>query len=148
MPRETPALPSATRHPAAARQCHGCPTKQPSVSPAKEEAPPPNSASGEREKVPSRRRHGGASPGQGGLPKKLAGVFPPGKIGCVPCFGFLFAWSRYFSGDVTLSPPPGDSKGSLPGVAINQYPSFGSAVESSTLEATKVGSSPPFFALL
>ena len=46
-------LPSASRPPAAGRLCHACPTQQPSVSPAKERAPQPNSAGGECRKLPS-----------------------------------------------------------------------------------------------
>ena len=48
MPRFGTALLSATRPPEAARPCHARPTQQPSRSPAKEQAPTPNSASGER----------------------------------------------------------------------------------------------------
>ena len=47
-PRGTPAVPGATGPPAAARPRHVSPTQQPSVSPGKEEAPPPNLASGGR----------------------------------------------------------------------------------------------------
>ena len=46
-------LPTANRPPAAARPSHARPRKQPSLSPAKERAPTPNSASGERQKEPS-----------------------------------------------------------------------------------------------
>ena len=38
------------------RPCHGCPTRHPSVSPATERAPTPNSASEGRGKAPSRGR--------------------------------------------------------------------------------------------
>ena len=41
----TPALPSASGPPKTARACHGPPTQQPSRSPVKERASPPNSAS-------------------------------------------------------------------------------------------------------
>ena len=52
-PAEDRLLPIATAPPAAARPRHARPTQQPSVTPAKERAPKPNSASGERRKEPS-----------------------------------------------------------------------------------------------
>ena len=56
MPREAPALPSATRPLAAARPSHASPTRQPSMSLANEGAPQSNSASERRGKEPSRGR--------------------------------------------------------------------------------------------
>lgn len=41
-----PAIPSATRTPADARQYHAASTQLPSVPPAKQEATPPNSVNG------------------------------------------------------------------------------------------------------
>ena len=70
MLRGTPALPTATRPLKAARPRHACPTQQPPVSPSKEGAPQPNSATGGRRKTPSRGRpwNGGGSLGREGFP--------------------------------------------------------------------------------
>ena len=68
MPCGTPALPSATGPPRPARPRHARPTQQPSVSPANEGAPTPNSPGVEGGKVPSRGRVA-RSPGGGGHKK-------------------------------------------------------------------------------
>ena len=56
IPRSASALACSAGPPAPPRSCHGRPTHQPSVSPAKERAPTLSSASGGRGKAPSRRR--------------------------------------------------------------------------------------------
>ena len=81
-PRGAPALPSATGPPAAARRCHARPTQQPSVSPAKERAPPSNSAARGVERCPPGDglldpRDGDGSPGREGFPS-FSEAFPSG----------------------------------------------------------------------
>ena len=74
MPREAPALPTATGPPAASRSRQARPTRQPSVAPAKEGAPPSNSASEGRGKVHSRGRLARSKEKEGTPPKGGASI--------------------------------------------------------------------------
>lgn len=108
MPRGAQALPSAALPPASARPRHARPTHQRSMSPAKERVPVPNSASGERGKVPSRGQVArppawGDPPGSVGFPSFL----PPWNVLVLvsPNLGFHL-YGRGFFGDGTLSFTP------------------------------------------
>ena len=106
--RGAPALPRATRPPAAARPSHARPTRQPSVFPAKGGAPPPNSASGGRREAPSRGRVPGKQgdpPGKERFPSFLAAFASRG------CFFRPHFWvsicmeGLFFLGMVHYAPP-------------------------------------------
>ena len=103
MPRAAPALPSATRPLAAAQPRHARPTQQPSVSPAKERAPPSSSASGRRRTVPSRGRVVW-SPAK----RRLMRLHPWDFV-CVPLFWLsIYTEGVFFSGDGIWYLPPSD----------------------------------------
>ena len=113
MPRGAPALPGATRSPAAARPHHARPTRQPSVCPANEGAPRSNSISGERGKVPSRGRLA-RSPAKEGIPVQRrvsifsGGISVPGTFFSCPLswFSICMEVGGVLAGDGTISPPP------------------------------------------
>ena len=107
---------------------------QPSVSLAKEGAPPPNSASGGCRKVLSRERLA-QSPRKEGTPG-MGGASIISDFFFVSPSGFPFVWEAFFSGMAHYHPPPG-------GVNFSS-PFLGSAVERSTLYAQIPGSSPTF----
>ena len=114
------ALPGVTRPLAAAQPRHARPTQQPSEAPAEERVPKPNSASGGREKAPSRGRLArsqgcrgrlarspgcGRIPGKGGVSITSGGISISEFIFVPPFFRFhLYIW-RFFRGGTYLSLP-------------------------------------------
>ena len=67
--RAAPALPTGTRPPASTRASQTRPTQQPSVTPAKERAPTPNSTIGGRREAPFPGQ-GALSPASGEIPRE------------------------------------------------------------------------------
>ena len=108
-----PALPGVTRPLAAAQPRHARPTQQPSEAPAEERVPKPNSASGGREKAPSRGRLArsqgcrgrlarspgcGRIPGKGGVSIISRGMLLPGIALSCPLLWvpFVNVWKPFF----------------------------------------------------
>ena len=103
-----PALPTATRPTTTPRPRHGYATHQTSVSPAKERAQPPNSASGEHGEAPSRGRVArslglrGISGEERGFRRIRHRLLPRDLFFLSPIFGVHLYGRRCFFGDGTL----------------------------------------------